>query len=91
MMDLYPTYKAKTRLREILRQVRSGRTIRLAHRGEPIAEIRPIDPNPEGWEDRVRELTERGVLVCSTRPQSKLLPIPRKPGALNRFLAEQNK
>jgi len=91
MKDLYSTYEAKAKLSEILRQVRSGRTIRIAHRGEPIAEIRPIDPNPAGWEGRVRELTERGVLVRNARPQSKLLPIQRKPGALNRFLAERDK
>ncbi len=89
MKDLYSTYEAKAKLSEILRQVRSGRTVRISHRGEPIAEIRPIDASPAGWEGRVRELTDRGVLVRSTRSKAKLVPVQRKPGALKRFLAER--
>ena len=89
MKDLYSTYEAKAKLSEILRQVRSGKTIRISHRGEPIAEIRPIDGSPAGWEGRVRELTDRGVLVRSERSKAKLAPVQRKPGGLSRFLVER--
>ena len=51
MKDLYSTYEAKAKLSEILRQVRSGRTIRISHRGEPIAEIAPSTGTRRARED----------------------------------------
>jgi prevent-host-death family protein len=35
------SYEAKTRLPELLRQVREGRTITITHRGQPIADLVP--------------------------------------------------
>ena len=90
MKDLYSTYEAKAKLSEILRQVRSGKTIRISRRGEPIAEIRPIEQRPPGWEGRVRELSDQGVIMRSRNPGGKLEHIQAKPGALKRFLAERN-
>ncbi len=90
MKDLYSTHEAQAKLSEILRKVRSGRTVRISHRGEPIAEIRPIEGNPTGWEGRVKELTDQGVLVRSGSPRGRLAPVQKKPGALKRFLAERN-
>lgn len=90
MKEIYSTYEAKAKLSEILRQVRSGKTIRISNRGEPIAEIRPIDRGPGGWEGRVLKLTDQGVLVRSGGAKGKLIPVKRKAGALKRFLTERN-
>jgi prevent-host-death family protein len=38
----YSTYEAKARLSEILRGVRRGQRAVIAHRGTPIAEVRPL-------------------------------------------------
>ncbi len=35
-------FEAKTRLSELLEQVRQGRVFRITRRGRPIAELRPI-------------------------------------------------
>ena len=40
----YSTYEAKARFSEVLRQVRAGTTVTVTYRGEPVAEIRPIEP-----------------------------------------------
>lgn len=39
-------YEAKTRLPELLRQVRAGRRYTITHRGKAIAELRPAAPVP---------------------------------------------
>ena len=36
------TYETKTRLAEILRQVRTGQGFVITQRGQPVAELRPI-------------------------------------------------
>ena len=44
-MSIYEigAFEAKTRLSELLEQVRRGRVYRITRRGKPIAELRPID------------------------------------------------
>jgi len=90
MKDLYSTYEAKAKLSEILRQVRSGKTIRISHRGVPVAEVRPIDQKPTNWEDRLRQLTDQGVLQRGEAVKAKLSPLTKKSGALERFLKDRN-
>ena len=90
MTDTYSTYDAKAKLSEILRKVESGRTIYITRRGERIAEVRPVSPEPVGLEQRIIELTERGVLVPASEPTAVLRPIAYRPGALERFLADRN-
>lgn len=36
------SYEAKTRLSELLRQVRKGKSFTITNRGEPVAELVPI-------------------------------------------------
>ena len=44
MAVTYSTYEAKARFSEVLRQVREGETVTVTYRGEPVAEIRLIQP-----------------------------------------------
>jgi prevent-host-death family protein len=38
------TYEAKTRLPELIRQVRLGRRFTITNRGEPVAQLVPVQP-----------------------------------------------
>ena len=53
-------FEAKSRLSELLEQVRQGRTFRITRRGKPIAELRPI-PQPS----RLRYGCDRGRVVMA--------------------------
>lgn len=88
-MATYSTYEAKARFSEILRQVREGKTVYISYRGEPVAEIRPLS-EPEDLSDRLRRLKAEGVLQRPLQRKRTLRPVARKPGALERFLAERD-
>jgi prevent-host-death family protein len=85
--DEYSTYDAKARFAEVMRKVRAGRTVTITYHGEPVAEVRPIGA-AEGLAARVEWLRARGRV---TKPESTgpLKPVARRPGALDRFLAER--
>lgn len=89
-MKTYSTYEAKARFSEILRQVRQGRTIRVSYRGEPVAEIRPIAGAEASLARRLDRLEERGVLIRPAERKGSLATVRRRPGALDRFLAERD-
>ena len=43
-MDIiYSTHQARARLSELLRHVRDGKTVTITYRGEPVAEVRPLE------------------------------------------------
>ena len=90
MSETYSTYEAKAKLSEILRKVRAGKTIRISHRGEPVAEVRPIRQTEESLEERLVELVQRGALVRTVRSKEVLAPVEKKPGALERFLEDRD-
>ena len=87
---VYSTYEAKARFSEVLRLVRSGTPVTVSHRGQPVAEIRPIEPQPQTITERLEELERRGILVRSREPRKPLTAVARKAGALDRFLAERD-
>ena len=86
----YSAYEAKARFSEVLRQVRAGKTITISYRGEPVAEIRPVQTSPVTLEGRLDELERRGILVRSDEPRQPLRAVEPRPDALDRFLAERN-
>jgi prevent-host-death family protein len=88
--ETYSTYDAKAKLSEILRKVEDGRTIYITRRGERIAEVRPVRPEPVTLEQRIIELTERGVIVPPSDPTAVLRPVAHRPGALREFLEDRN-
>ena len=87
---IYSAYEAKARFAEVIRQVREGKTVTVSYRGEPVAEIRPIQPEPATIEQRLGDLERRGILVRSSEPRRPLRAVTRRVGALERFLAERN-
>ena len=90
MTITYSTYEAKARFSEVLRHVRQGKTVTISYRGEPAAEIRPIQPKKQTLEERLDDLERRGVLVPAKTPGKPFPMIERRPGALERFLADRN-
>ncbi len=86
----YTTYEAKARFSEVMRQVREGKTVTVSYRGEPVAEIRPLEKRKQTLEERIRELELRGVLVGPRKKRTPFKLGERVPGALERFLAERD-
>ena len=90
MAVIYSVYEAKARFSEVIRQVREGKRVTVSYRGEPVAEISPIDRQAEPTLDqRLADLERRGALVRSRAARQPLEPVVRRPGALARFLAER--
>ncbi|MXZ62367.1 MAG: type II toxin-antitoxin system prevent-host-death family antitoxin [Chloroflexi bacterium] len=86
----YSTYEAKARFSEVLRQVRAGETVTVTYRGEPVAEIHPIQQRPRTTEERLAELEGRGELVPPTGPPEPFRAVMDRPGALEQFLADRD-
>lgn len=91
MRDTYSLYETKAKLSAIIRRVREGHRVLVTLHGEPVAEIRPVEPSAGGLDRHLDQLAERGILVRPERPDQ---PVPsavaRRRGALARFLADRN-
>ena len=70
--------------------MREGQTVTVSYYGEPVAKVRPIAPPGPAFEDRVRRLEDRGVVVRPAARVGRLCPIARRPGVLERFLADRD-
>ena len=91
MADSYSVYDAKARLSEIVRRVREGATITITYHGKPVAEVRPVAPQKQTLEERLKYLEETGQLVPARNPHARLKPVARRPGALKRFLRDRDR
>ena len=85
----YSASEARARFSEIIRLVREGRTVTVSYRGEPVAEVRPIQQRPATIAERTVELERRGVLVGPREPRVPFEGGVYVPGALERFLEER--
>jgi len=90
MGTTFSASEARIQFAKVLRQVREGETVTVSYRGEPVAEIRPIQEEPPSTEARLADLERRGVLIRPKNPPAKLKPVAHRPGALRRFLAERH-
>ena len=62
MRVTYSASEARTRFSEVMRRVRNGDSVVVNYRGEPVAEIRPLEKRAQTLEKRPRELERRSVL-----------------------------
>jgi prevent-host-death family protein len=62
----------KTRLGSYLRRVRGGATLLVTDRGEPVAELRPLDTGASPEDAGLAVLVARGVV--SRDPKARLAP-----------------
>ncbi len=90
MSIVYSTYDAKARFSELLRLVREGQTVIVSYHGKPVAEVRPIGQPPQDILKRLDDLQRRGILTPFEGERVPLHPVARRPGALDRFLAERD-
>ena len=90
MSIIYSTYEAKARFSEILKLVRSGKTVTISYRGNPVAEIRSVELKELSTEERMDKLKKRGVYIPAKRPLIPFKYGERRPGALKRFLEDRN-
>ena len=91
-MDItYSTYEAKSRFSEVIRHIREGRTVTVSYRGEPVAEIRPVEKAKTAIEQRTQELERRGALSAPRGPRVAFEGGVHVPGALKRFLEERDR
>ncbi len=87
----YSLYEAKTQLSAIVRRVREGDSVVVTVHGKPVAEIRPIPAAKQTLEERIVELTAKGIITPAKKgPPFKIRPVARRPGALKRFLDERD-
>ncbi len=91
MVTTYSTYDAKAKFSEVMRRVRDGETVIVSYRGDPVAEIKPIERQKTSLEERMADLERRGVLVPARGPRKSFKPSARRPGALKRFLEDRNR
>jgi prevent-host-death family protein len=90
MRNTYSLYEAKAKLSAIVRMVREGKTVVVTLHGQPVVEMRPIENRGGGMGGRMEDLADRGVLVRPGAVSERVREVARKPGALNRFLADRD-
>lgn len=90
MRDTYSLYETKAKLSAMIRRVREGHRIVVTVHGEPVAEIRPVEPAAGGLARRLAQLTERGILVRPQPGAPRPHAVIRRRGALARFLGERD-
>lgn len=69
---LIGAFQAKAELSRLLRQTRAGRRFIITQRGQPVAELRPVDMPParSGWGDmagRIRLADDFGAELADLR------------------------
>lgn len=95
MSEEYSIYDAKAKLSALVRQVREGRSFVITVHGEPVAELRPIEPKPKvtTLAERYQELLDKGVITPArmAADDPRAFPIGEyREGALRRFLDERD-
>ncbi|MBI3493168.1 MAG: type II toxin-antitoxin system prevent-host-death family antitoxin [Acidobacteria bacterium] len=78
----------KTRLGAYLRRVRDGRTLVITDRGEPVAELRPVERHATDTAARLARLAAKGsVTRHDPRPLERFDPIRvSRPRAASRLI-----
>jgi antitoxin (DNA-binding transcriptional repressor) of toxin-antitoxin stability system len=57
--------------------------VTITYHGEPVAELRPVEP-AAGLEAHIERLAERGGVTARPDRRGALEPVARRPGALRR-------
>lgn len=90
MTIVYSTFETKTKFSEVLKLVRSGKTVSVSYRGKPVAEIRPIAETKLSNDERLEELRKRGVYIPAKSTLSAFKSNVQRRGAVKRFLEDRN-
>ncbi len=95
MAKKYSLYEAKTKLSELVRQVREGgQPVTITLHGRPVATLGPLveTPSVKTTAERHAELVRAGAIhpVEGKSGQADFPLGVRRPGALKRFLEERD-
>lgn len=95
MIEEYSIYDAKAKLSALVRQVREGRSFVITVHGQPVAELRPIEPKPKAatLAERIEELRSQGLITparLAAGEEHSLRVGPPHPGVLQRFLDDRD-
>ena len=90
MSIVYSTVETKTKFSEVLKLVRSGKTVTVSYRGKPVAEIRPIADTNLSNDERLEVLRKRGAYIPAKSPLSAFKSSAQRPGAVKRFLEDRD-
>jgi prevent-host-death family protein len=95
MPKKYSLYEAKSKLSELVRQVREGGpAVTITVHGRPVAELRALDEasGVKTTAERHEELERAGLIHrVEGKPGAPRFPLGvRRPGALKRFLADRS-
>ena len=90
MSIVYSTFEAKIKFSEILKLVRSGKTVTVSDRGKPVAEIRPVAERQLSNDERLEELRKRRAYIPAKSTLSAFNSSVQRPGAVMRFLEDRN-
>ena len=88
-------YLAKATLSAVIRAVREGACYTITLHGHPVAELRPIEPEPtrkQTLAERIAELEARGEIGAPKGSAKDLLDLPARKhvrGAMQRFLNDR--
>lgn len=88
--ETYTTYEAKARFSELLRKVSANKRIIITRHGVPVAELGPIQADPESLEHRLRQMAEAGSLQRAATQTVTFPTLAERPGALARFLDDRD-
>lgn len=78
----------KTRLGTYLRRVRAGRTLLVTDRGEPIAELRPLPPDPRAPTALLKLSSKQAVTLPVGTAMKAFRPIQNRGRALSTAIRE---
>jgi prevent-host-death family protein len=88
-MESVGSRELKNRLGKYLRLVRQGETIVITDRGEPVAELRPLEPARSDLTKKLQRLVARGSISLPKRDIRSVRPPLRLPGvSLSDAIAE---
>lgn len=85
----YSIYEAKAHFSDLIRKVREGRSIVITHRGKRVARIAPYSDD-ESLDERLDRLEAENVITPPRGSIDSLQEVARRPGALERFLADRD-
>lgn len=90
MATEFSAREATVRFLELLRRIRRGECFVITRHGKPVAELRPVQPARESIDERWnRRVAEGRIAPAASSTRLGLRPVARRPGALDRFLAER--
>lgn len=67
MITTVGSRELKNRLGAYLKRVKKGETLQVTERGEPIAEIRPLQPVDDSFEARLERAAAEGLITLPKR------------------------